>query len=247
MLHYSSTGSPDGETVVFLHAVGIDSSMWTPFLPLLLGVRAVLIDLPGHGGSRDVPWVSLEEAARQVADVVRHVGAEGAHVVAISLGSYVGLTLLSQHPTLFRTAFLSGIHAGGMKRRWMMRLTSLILAPIATRPFFARKTAAMFGASSDEVDRFVVGAGKTRPAAFRSATNDVVDFRLPPDLDLIETRVVFVAGSKEHELILDSLPLLAQRLPNARYEHVEGGNHGWPGSAPDEFARRLRTLMSSAA
>lgn len=229
---------------MFLHAVGIDSSMWTPFLPLLPGVRAVLVDLPGHGGSRDTPWVSIEETARRVADVVRHVGAEGAHVVAISLGSYVGLTLLSQDPRSFRTAYLSGIHAGGVKRRWVMRMASLLLAPVATRPFFARRTAAMFGASHDQVDSFVVGAGKTRPAAFRAATDDVVDFRLPPNLDLVETRVVFAAGSREHQLILDSLPLLAQRLPNARCEQVEGGNHGWPGSAPEDFACRLQTLMS---
>lgn len=244
MLYHSTTGPPDGQVVIFLHAVGIDSSMWKPLLPLLPGIRAILIDLPGHGESQDIHWVSLEETASQVAKVIRQVGAVDPHIVAISLGSYVGLRLLTQQPKSFRTAFLSGIHAGGMKLQWMMRVLSCLMAPIATKPFFARKTASMFGKTSDQIDDFVVGAGKTRPSAFRSATNDVVAFQLPAGLNQIEALVVFAAGSKEHELILGSLPILARGLPNARYELIEGGGHGWPGSMPEEFARRLRSLIA---
>ncbi|MEM9495411.1 MAG: alpha/beta hydrolase [Pseudomonadota bacterium] len=243
LLNYWTRGPADGETVVFLHAVGIDASMWETFLPFMPAIRAVFIDLPGHGGSRDIPWASLEDTATRVADVVNSLRGEGdrrdVHLVAISLGSYVGLTMLARHTEMFKTAFLSGMHAGGMKNRWLMRIMSFFMAPLAVRPFFARRTAAMFGVGADDVDAFVAGAVKTRSSAFRRATNDVVAFELPAGVGQIRTKTLFVAGSKEHKLIVDALGILADALPNARALTIDGGGHGWPGAMPDAFARHV--------
>lgn len=220
--------------------------MWHRLLPLLPNIRAVLIDLPGHGGSKDVPWVSLEHTAEQVAQVVDSVVPIDAHLVGISLGSYVGLNLLVKRPNLFRTAFLSGIHSGGMKNQWMMRTMSLFMAPLAVRPFFARKTAAMLGIQPNEVDAYVAAAIKTRPSAFRKGTNDVVAFELPGGLERIRTRTLFVAGSKEHELILASLPILASKLPNSSTMRIPDGGHGWLAAMPDFFVKCLSQLIAEA-
>ena len=239
MLHHSIEGPPDGETVLFLHAVGIDATMWHPFLPLLPGVRAVLIDLPGHGGSRDVPWVSLERTADLVAEVARAVAPGGAHVAALSLGSYVGLVALAAHPSAFRSALLSGMHAGGMPHRRAMRVLSAALAPIASWPFFARRTVAMFGARGDEVNDLVRAAGRTRAAAFRRAMNDVVRFGLPPGLTHVAARCLFMAGGRENTTILEALPVLSASVPHGRARIVEGGGHGWPGARRETFARAL--------
>ncbi len=247
VLHYSISGPDDGATVVFLHAVGIDGSMWQPFLPLLPGVRAVLIDLPGHGGSRDVPWISLRRTADQIAEIARAVAPEGAHLAALSLGSYVGLVALAAHPATFRSALLSGMHAGAMPNRRMMHVLTVLMAPIATRPFFARKTAAMFGARGDEVEAFARAASRTRTSAFRRATNDVVRFELPSGLERVEARCLFMAGARENKTILDALPVLAESVPNASTRIVEDGGHGWPGAQRETFARALLGLVSEEA
>ena len=239
MLHHSIEGPPDGEPVVFLHAVGIDSTMWHPFPPLLPGLRIVLIDLPGHGGSRDVPWVSLERTADLVAEVARTVAPDGAHLAALSLGSYVGLSALAAHSSAFRSALLSGMHAGVMPNRLMMHVLSALMAPIAPRPFFARKTAAMFGAREGEIEALACAASRTRAAAFRRATNDVVRFGLPPGLQRVEARCLFMAGARENATILGALPVLSGSVPRAEARIVEGGGHGWPGAQRETFARAL--------
>ncbi len=243
MLNYSIHGPSDGQTVIFLHAVGIDSWMWGSFLPLLPSVRAVLIDLPGHGGSRNTPWVSLNRSAELIAEVVDHAGGQASHLAAISLGSYVGLHLLAKRPNQFRTAFLSGVHAGGMKNQSLMRLMSFFMAPLAGQPFFARKTARAFGVTSENIDAFVVAAGKTRPSAFRRGTNDVVAFELPSGLQDVRTDVEFVAGAREHPLILEALPVLANAVSNGSTMTIPNGGHGWPGAMPDRFAASLLELI----
>lgn len=243
MLHFEVTGNTTGPTVVFLHAVGIDSWMWKQFLPHIPDIKAVLIDLPGHGGSRDIAWRSLEATAALVGEVVDHAAPEGSHIAALSLGSYVGLCLLAQKPAHFTSGLLSGIHAGGMERQALMRAMSFVMAPLAVRPFFARKSAAMFHVAPERVDEFVLSASRTRTSAFRKGTNDVVAFELPAGLDQVQTKTIFAAGSREHELILESLPKLTEALPKGESLVIPDGGHAWPSAKPELFARHLTQLV----
>lgn len=244
MLRYSVSGPPNGVPVVLLHAIGIDSWMWKNVLPYLPEVRAIAIDLPGHGDSRDVKWVSLEQSAERVCEVVNKECPSGAHFAALSLGSYVGFHALALQPKAHESAMLSGIHAGSMPRKWLMYLMSLGLAPLATRPKFARKTASMFGLAGSDREAFVRHATRTRPSAFRRGTNDVVAFDLPPNSKDIDTRMLFVAGSKEHELILESLNTFVDAVPYGATLLIEGGGHGWPGTMPELFAKTLQTQIA---
>ncbi len=186
-----------------------------------------------------MPWVSLERTADLVAQVARAVAPQGAHLAALSLGSYVGLLALAAHPSAFRSALLSGMHAGAMPNRRMMHVLSALMAPVAPRPFFARRTVAMFGAKGDEVDDLVRAAGRTRASAFRRATNDVVRCALPAGLERVEARCLFMAGSRENATILEALPVLSDSVPHGRAQIVEGGGHGWPGAQRGTFARAL--------
>jgi len=240
MLKHVVSGSSDGVAVCFLHAAGIDSWMWTNILQYLPEVKAISIDLPGHGASRDIPWTSLQDSADRVCEVVEQTCPSGAHLAALSLGSYVGFHALASQPRKFESAVLSGIHAGGMPRKWLMRLLSFGMAPFAMKPTFARKTAATFGVQETDMEDFVRSAAKTRPSAFRKSTNDVVAFEMPMMAQDIEARTLFLAGSNEHELILESLTTFANAVPNGSKRVIDGGGHGWPGSMPDVFAQILR-------
>ncbi|MDW3184345.1 alpha/beta hydrolase [Roseobacter sp.] len=236
MLHTSLQGPQDAPVIAFLHAVGISSWMWRDVAAALPDYRILLIDLPGHGQSRDVPWVSLQDSADQAAAAIREqaAGAE-VHLVALSLGSYVGFQMVMRHPQLCASALLSGIHPGDMPNKGMMKLMSAVMAPLAPRPFMARRTARMMGADAD-VDGFVSAAAQTRPAAFRRATNDVVDFNLSKTPPQPETRLAFVAGSREHTLIVDGLDVFNARFPGSVSATAEGLGHGWAGEDPTLFA-----------
>lgn len=243
-LNYRVIGPSDGIPVVFLHAVCVSSWMWEKFLPQLPNVRALLIDIPGHGSSADIPWVSLEQTAQQVLSIVKDEFKDGAHLVGISLGSYVGLMLLAENPKMFHSAFLSGMHDGGMKKRGLMKMMSLFLAPLATTAFFARKNAASLGIEPGEIDGYVSAASQTKPMAFMRATNDVVDFEMPIGVTETETKVKFVSGDREHALIKGATNKLAKIAPNGSSLFVPDGGHGWPSRKPDYFVEQVLQHIS---
>ncbi|MCV3272335.1 alpha/beta fold hydrolase [Roseobacter sinensis] len=244
MLHTTQTGPEGAPELLFLHAVGISSWMWRDVAAALPAYRLLLIDLPGHGQSRDLPWRSLEESADKVAEAVAATGRSAPlHLAALSLGSYVGLHLCLRHPALCQSALLSGIHPGGMPKRALMKLVSALTAPLAPRPFFARRTARMMGPDVD-VDGFVEAAAQTRVSAFRRATNDVVDFECPADAAPPQTRLAFIAGGREHPLIREGLATFERRFEGSVSAIVPGLGHGWAGEDPQLFARFIKAHVA---
>ncbi|WP_300055485.1 alpha/beta fold hydrolase [uncultured Roseobacter sp.] len=244
MLHATLSGPEGAPVVAFLHAVGISSWMWHDVTAALPDCRSLLVDLPGHGQSRDVPWRSLEDSADRVAAAITaEADGQDIHLVGLSLGSYVGLHLCLRHPDLCRSALLSGIHPGGMPKRGLMKLMSAVMAPLAPMPFVARRTARMMGARAD-VGGFVKAARQTRASAFRRATNDVVDFTCPSDPAIPQTRLAFVAGGREHPLIREGLSEFRNRFPGSVSAVAPGLGHGWAGEDPQLFADFITAHMA---
>ncbi|MFC4909708.1 alpha/beta fold hydrolase [Actinomadura gamaensis] len=87
-----STEAGRGLPVVLLHARPTDRTMWDAHLPLLAaaGVRAIALDLPGHG---DAAGPGLHHVApwSDVLDTLDHLGAERAVLAGNSLGALVAL------------------------------------------------------------------------------------------------------------------------------------------------------------
>lgn len=244
MLECACVGPDEGPEVVFLHAVGITAWMWGPVVARLPHVRAILVDLPGHGRNHHIHWVSLSDTAERLAEVVDNHCHGEVHIVGLSLGAYVGMTMLTQRPNAYASAMLSGMHAGSMPRKGLMKALTVAIAPLATRPYFARKTARMHTGEDGDVDGFVAEAVQTSSTAFRRATLDVLDYALPHTIDQVTTRTLVAAGSREHEVILASLDAIAKALPNGRALKVPGLGHGWSGQDPDRFAQILSNHMA---
>ena len=96
-LNYRISGN--GDPVLFLHGFMEDCSMWDHILSEL-PVRAIAIDLPGHGKST-IPeqQASIQLMAEKVMEIVRLEGLESAQIIGHSLGGYVALELMKLNPT----------------------------------------------------------------------------------------------------------------------------------------------------
>src|SRR4051794_20922309 len=67
MLHLRTSGDPSQPTVVLLHGIGTSGWMWENLFARLNGLHCIAIDMPGHGKSRLIPWISMEDTADRVA------------------------------------------------------------------------------------------------------------------------------------------------------------------------------------
>jgi len=98
MLNFTVSG--EGIPVVFLHGYMEDSSMWK-FITDSPGMKAICIDLNGHGNSEFTEMEpSIAFMAEQVLDIIHHLGLQQPQIVGHSLGGYVALELFKQLPTL---------------------------------------------------------------------------------------------------------------------------------------------------
>jgi len=107
-LEYRTSGA--GQAVVFLHPTPLDGEYWRPLVENLAGVRAIVPDLRGHGGSElgaglpvglfgrasEAPALTMEQLAGDVVALLDHLEIEGAVFAGCSIGGYVLLELWRQ-------------------------------------------------------------------------------------------------------------------------------------------------------
>ncbi|MBY5931397.1 alpha/beta fold hydrolase [Tateyamaria omphalii] len=236
MLSVTPVGPAHAPAFAFLPGIAMSGSSFAPVAAHLPDIPSVLVDLPGHGGSRDIPWSSIADTASSVLATLPETVTT---LAGVSLGAYVGLTMLALAPDRFQHALLSGLHPGDMPNPRLMRVMSYAMAPLVPRPFFAARNARAMGLQPEDIDTYVAGARQTRPLAFAHATCDVVDFSLPEGLERVSTRVLIAAGTKEHGTILEGQSKICAALPNARACRASGLGHAWPAQDTARFAALL--------
>lgn len=112
---FAATGGrpidPDKETVLFIHGVGQDHTIWV--LPIRYFARhdrnVLAVDLPGHGRSSGTPLPTIEAMADWVIAVLEAAGVSRAALVGHSMGSLVALDTAGRHPERVRAVVMIGI------------------------------------------------------------------------------------------------------------------------------------------
>jgi len=113
-LSYADSGA--GVPVVFLHPTPLDGGYWTPLIVRLSGVRAIVPDLRGHGGSElgkglpvggfgavpDAPVLSIAQLGTDVLRLLDRVGLASAVFAGCSIGGYLLLELWRRAPERMR-------------------------------------------------------------------------------------------------------------------------------------------------
>jgi pimeloyl-ACP methyl ester carboxylesterase len=245
-MHTESVGSPDAPAVVFLHGVATSGWMWWQQVPAFPDHLRLVVDLPGHGRSRDVPWVSLADAARQVAEVIRARTATGrAHVVGLSLGGQIALSLLEHHPEVVDRAVISGVTV----EPWPGRLLIAAQAWLTTSALRSRRLvtaqAHTFGLPPEVESEFVANALAMRPGTYRRIVAEVARYRLAGALAGVRAPTLVVAGGNESDMIKNAVTAIPAVMPDAAGRLVPDVGHGWNVEAPERFNDTVREWIST--
>src|SRR5215469_4851319 len=113
-LNFSESGV--GLPVIFLHPTPLDRAYWMPMIRELSGVRAIVPDLRGHGGSElgtnlpvggfsrvpDAPVLSMGQLAADILALMDHLALPAAVFAGCSIGGYVMLELWRRSPVRMR-------------------------------------------------------------------------------------------------------------------------------------------------
>ncbi|HEY4802715.1 MAG TPA: alpha/beta fold hydrolase [Paraburkholderia sp.] len=134
---YAPQSNAARETVVLIHGVGMNQSVWAPQIDALSeSFRVVVYDMLGHGASAlpsETP--TLEEYAAQLEALLDAIQIERAHVVGHSMGALVALEFaLLNAPRTLSVVALNAVYdrTPAQREAVMTRAASLGEAPAAS-------------------------------------------------------------------------------------------------------------------
>jgi pimeloyl-ACP methyl ester carboxylesterase len=242
-LHIEEHGS--GELVLLHQGLGQGSWAWRSVWPLLAErYRTIVFDTRGTGRSpvpRD-PY-GIDDLAEDAAAIL---DGRPAHVVALSMGGYVALTLALEHPELVRSLVLVGTGAGGADRVPRPQHVRDVFEAALGLPLaeFGRTTMPLTfapGWTEANPERFeeILAARLEHPTPYETITAHAEAcygyYAEGCPVERIDVPALVVHGTEDGIVPVENGRMLAARLPRAEYVELDGRGHNLPLEIPDEL------------
>jgi pimeloyl-ACP methyl ester carboxylesterase len=241
------SGTPTAPTIVFLHAIATSEWMWRKQVNQLQDFHCLVPDLPGHGQSYAERWNSLEDTAAQIAQIIRSRATHGrAHLVGLSLGSYVVAQLIASEAEVVDHAIMSGVTTLPLPGAGMMGIMGYLMAPLIKTDLMVRANAKMLRVPPENYDEYRQNVKLMSRQGFLGASAAAGGFRMPPAYASVAVPTLVVAGAREHNLMRQSMAQLVATMPHVEARIVPNVGHGWNGEAPELFSRMIRAWISDA-
>lgn len=245
---FDTTG--EGPDLLLVHGITESSATWAPLVPALAGDhRVITVDLRGHGDSAPADGYDLADMAADVQAVLDHVEAEDPLVVGHSLGGFVVSVLASANPVravvnVDQPLALAAFKAALSEVEPMLR--SDAFGQVITMMF------AEYAAPLAELER-------TRLEQLRAPSQQAVLGIWDPVFTMSEAELDAMVRDRVGDIEAPYLALhgtdpgpdyrawLADVVPQARLEVVEGSGHYPHLFAPDAFVARLSAFERTLA
>lgn len=245
-LYIKESGTPGAPTLLFLHGSGTSGWMWEAQTHALADFHCLNIDLPGHGLSNQVEWVSMADTADLIAPIIRARATDGrASLIGLSLGGYVALHALGKYADCIDHVVVSGVTAAPPPLGALQRLQISLMYRFMKSPWFVRAQAKMMFLPNDVADLYTESMLAMSRVAFKRILAELYVLKLP-DLRHIPVHTLVVAGSKELKAMVESASLIPGLMPNAQGRLALGLHHAWNGENPELFTAMIRAWVSGA-
>lgn len=144
--HETHRCHPDADWVLFIHGAGGSTVTWKRQVPALSRqFNLLLVDLPGHGQmagrTNEEDAYSFHGIAGRLWEVIDHLGIDRVHLVGVSLGTVIALTMREQRPGKVVSVINGGAILRLSNRLKLLARTSLALARVIGYPAFYRLSA----------------------------------------------------------------------------------------------------------
>ena len=258
-IDYAVDGTSDGPTVLLLEGLGYGRWMWRWLTEDLAdGYEVLRPDNRGTGDS-DVPEgpYSIDEMAADARAVLDDHGVDRVHVCGASMGGMIAqelaltddrvasLTLLCtspggddapEMPPDVREHIFSAPEDAGPKER-----VRYLMEPAVSDDFYEREP--------ELVDRIVEWrlAGDATPAGREAQAAAVAAFDATDRLGELSVPTLVLHGTADRVLPVGNADLLAELLPHATVERVDGGPHLFFIEERESVDGRIRSFLDGVA
>ncbi len=260
-LEYAWTERGGGPDALLLHGFTGSKESWSGLLPLLEGsFRLLAVDLPGHGESGLPPCLQryrMEEAAQDLAELVRRLAGGPVHLLGYSMGGRLALYFALEYPELARSLALESASPGleGAAEREARRASDATLADRILAqgmeaftaewerlPLFASQASLPEAARRELRLRRLQNRPEGLAGSLRGMGTGVQP-SLWGRLAALQLRTLLVAGELDEKFCALNRRM-AQEIPAARLEIVPGAGHSVHLEQPLVYAKLLHRFWS---
>lgn len=249
-LFYQMEGT--GPTLLFLHALGLDHTIWRHQFDAFRGSYTVVApDLRGHGRSDKPPGpYTIDELAADVASLLSRERLWPATVVGLSLGGMVAMALAADHPELVRAlVVVAAIGEVGNEAKVTFEQRAVQaeaegMAAIAEAALQRWFTPAFIDNSPKVVSSIKALVGSNEPRAYAAACRAVASLNLTPRLGKISCPTLIVAGEKDPAMPPAVVKQLHYLIRGSRFEIVANASHLIPVEQTEAFNNLLSAFLA---
>lgn len=244
------------KTVVLLHALGLDSTMWIAQRRALesAGHQVIAPDQRGFGTTElGSARPSLDVVADDLARLLDERGAGDVVLVGASMGAYVAMAFLRRHrDRVHALGLLSARARADDEQTQAMRETfaARVVEPGSGPGLVAAMTPSLVGATTHANRPQVLTAVRDSVASAEAEALAWAQRAIaarPGSLDVLRAAnlpAVVIAGAEDGLVPLDHAREMAEALPKARLVVVPGAGHLPPLETPDVVTGHLTELLA---
>ncbi len=233
-----------------LHGAGGGHLSFSPQLEAFAsaGYRAVAWDMPGYGYSAPVEPFTFMGLARRCIDLIEALKCDDVSLLGHSMGGMVAQEVALRRPDLVKRLILCGTSAGFARRSdgtvaedWAQRFvddrTRLLDAGEGMARLAEQLVPAMVGpqAEAEGVRMAMHCLAEVPEATYRRALECITTFDRQSALGHLSMPVLLVGGSNDRVAPPVYMRQMAQAMPRARYEEIDGAGHLMHLEAPEAF------------
>jgi 3-oxoadipate enol-lactonase len=256
-IHWEESGG--GDPLLLVMGFGLSGEAWAPMLPLLSGMRTIWYDNRGTG-STEAPLddLSIETFAEDAAAVLRAAGVSRAHVHGQSMGGMIAQQFALAHPEMVHTLALGAttpapirffpadpqavvdlFQGVGLMATDPSAGMDLVL-PAVFSPGYLRDNPSM-----RDLFMQLATAGAPDAAAVEATVRAMGDmasgkaFDVSDRLGEITAPTLVQHGSADRVIPVEAGRYIAEHIPGAEYQEIEGAGHVYTMEQPMEALPRL--------
>lgn len=249
-LNAQLSGPQNGTTLVLLHGLGQDLTIWDGVVDALPDHRILRIDLRGHGQS-DSPakaW-GIGAMIHDVERVMEHFGITEAVVAGCSLGGLVAQGLATKRKDLLRGLILSNTATRlGVASQWQRQIDAVQTGGIeAVSQDILSRWLGRKWLEHPALPRLRAMLLATTPHGWASAASAIAGTDFYTQTAELTLPVLVIAASNDATTPPDLVRELAELIHNQRFVLMRGPGHLPMVEAPADYAAHLRQFLTEVA
>jgi len=240
----------EGSPLLLVHGLGYTRQGWGPARELLARrYRVLSFDNRGIGASEIPPGpYTVDQLAGDVLQVLEEVEVGRAHLLGASLGGMVAQLVAAEHPERVERLVLVGTTPGGAGAFPLPGKTLALMAEAASLPpavALRRFVENALAPGSELVDQVLAYRQEhpPDPAGWQSQAAAAATWDAGGLLSRIAAPTLIVAGTADAVVDPRNAQLLAEAIPGARVELIEGAGHLPFWERAEVFARLMEEFL----